>query len=164
MSFLLQHFELVVFLVLLALGYTIGRMREQRHYRSIRRRERELAGVLVFAVRFPPDSRTPRECMLVTGSVVVSSDYFKTFVAGLRTLVGGRMAAYESLLDRARREAVLRMKADAVRHGANLILNVKVESTNVGGGFRGGVPAMEVFAYGTALKPPPAPREAPRAA
>jgi uncharacterized protein YbjQ (UPF0145 family) len=163
MSLFLEYFELVLFLVLLALGYTIGRMKEQRHYQSIRRRERELAGVLAFAVRFPPDPNSPRECVLVTGSVVVSSDYFKQFVAGLRTLIGGRMASYESLLDRARREAVLRMKADAARHGANMILNVKVESTNVGGGFRGGVPAMEVFAYGTALKNAPDRREAPRA-
>jgi uncharacterized protein YbjQ (UPF0145 family) len=138
-------------------------VKEQRHYQSIRRRERELARVLAFATRFPPDPGAPRECVLVTGSVVVASDYFKQFVTGLRTLIGGRMAAYESLLDRARREAVLRMKADAVRHGCNLILNVKLESTNVGGGMRGGLPAMEVFAYGTALKPALGPREAPRA-
>jgi len=164
MQALLDYFDLLLFVALLAAGYSVGRMKERRHYRSIRRRERELAGVLAFAIRFPPDPQSPRECALVTGSVVVSSDYFKTFVASLRTLVGGRMSAYESLLDRARREAVLRMKADAARHGANLILNVKIESTNVGGGMRGGLPAMEVFAYGTALKPAPAPREAPRAA
>ena len=156
-----EYFDLLLFVVLLALGYSVGRAREMRHFQSIRRRERELAGVLAFAIRFPPDPNTPRDCVLVTGSVVVGSDYFKQFVAGLRTLIGGRMAAYETLLDRARREAMLRMKADAARHGASLILNVKVESTNVGGGMRGGVPAMEVFAYGTALKPP---REAPRAA
>jgi uncharacterized protein YbjQ (UPF0145 family) len=164
MQLVLEYFELILFVVLLALGYSVGRVREKRHYRSIRRREAELAGVLAFGIRFPPDPNTPRDCVLVTGSVVVSSDYFKQFVAGLRTLIGGRMAAYETLLDRARREAVLRMKADAVRHGASLILNVKLESTNVGGGMRGGVPAMEVFAYGTALKPAPGPREAPRAA
>jgi uncharacterized protein YbjQ (UPF0145 family) len=63
------------------------------------------------------------------------------------------MSAYESLLDRARREALLRMKQEALRQGCKLILNVKVESTNVTGGFRGGLPAIEVFAYGTALKP-----------
>lgn len=161
MGLFLEYFELVLFVVLLALGYSVGRVKERRHYRSIRRRERELAGVLAFGIRFPPDPNTPRECVLVTGSVVVGSDYFKQFVAGLRMLLGGRLTSYETLLDRARREAMLRMKADAVRHGANLILNVKIESTNVGGGMRGGVPAMEVFAYGTALKPP---REAPRAA
>lgn len=163
MELFFEYFDFLLFVVLLALGYSIGRLKERRHYQSIRRRERELAKVLAFGIRFPPDPNTPRECVLVTGSVVVSSDYFKQFVAGLRTLIGGRMASYETLLDRARREAVLRMKAEAARHGASLILNVKVESTNVGGGMRGGVPAMEVFAYGTALKPAPAQREAPRA-
>jgi uncharacterized protein YbjQ (UPF0145 family) len=124
MGLLLEYFELILFVVLLALGYSVGRVREKRHFQSIRRRERELAGVLAFGIRFPPDPKTPRECVLVTGSVVVSSDYFKQFVAGLRTLIGGRMAAYETLLDRARREAMLRMKADAA-HGASLILNVR---------------------------------------
>jgi uncharacterized protein YbjQ (UPF0145 family) len=46
----------------------------------------------------------------VSGSVVVSVDYFKRFLAGLRTLVGGRVTSYETLLDRARREAILRCK------------------------------------------------------
>jgi len=164
MDLILEYFDFLLFLVLLALGYFVGRMNEQRHYLSIRRRERQLANVLAFAARFPPDPHTPRECVLVTGSVVVSSDYFKQFVTGLRTLIGGRMRAYESLLDRARREAMLRMKADASRHGCRLIFNVKVESTNVGGGMRGGTAAMEVLAYGTALKSLPDRSEAPRAA
>jgi uncharacterized protein YbjQ (UPF0145 family) len=112
-------------------------------------------------VRFPPDIVTPQDCRLVTGSVVIGSDYFKQFVAGLRTLIGGRLSSYESLLDRARREATLRMKEEAQRFGSTLVINVKVESTTVSGGMRKGLPAMEVMAYGTALKPvaPAAPRQ-----
>ncbi|MFT6733724.1 MAG: hypothetical protein ACJAS9_001914 [Polaribacter sp.] len=37
-------------------------------------------------------------------------DYFKRFLAGLRNIFGGRVVTYESLVDRARREAILRMK------------------------------------------------------
>ncbi|HEU0204156.1 MAG TPA: YbjQ family protein [Burkholderiaceae bacterium] len=151
MAWLADWLDIILTVGLLALGYFVGRFNEQRHYRSIRTRERALANVMAFAIRFPPDPHTPQRCVLVTGSVVISSDYFKRFVAGLRNLVGGRMSAYESLLDRARREAVLRMKQEALRQGCKLILNVKVESTNVTGGFRGGLPAIEVLAYGTAL-------------
>ena len=159
----MESIQWLVFLALLALGYVVGRWKERAHYRSIREREARYAGVLAFAVRYPPDVVTPQDCRLVTGSVVISSDYFKQFVAGLRTLVGGRLSSYESLLDRARREATLRMKEQAQRFGSSLIVNVKVETTTVSGGARKGLPAMEVMAYGTALKPavasahPPAP-------
>ena len=84
-------------------------------------------------MRYPPDVVTPQDCRLVTGSVVISSDYFKQFVAGLRTLIGGRLSSYESLLDRARREATLRMKQEAKRFGSTLVINVKIESTTVSG-------------------------------
>ena len=153
MDLVLEFFEWIVFLCLLALGYAVGRVTERRHYASIREREQRYSDVLSFATRYVPDAVTPQHCRLVCGSVVVGSDYFKQFVAGLRTLIGGRLAAYESLLDRARREAVLRMKQQAVEFGSRLIMNVKVESTTVSGGTRGGLPAVEVFAYGTALKP-----------
>jgi len=143
----------IIFLVLLALGYFVGRWQEHRHYHSIRAREAKYANILAFAVRYPPDVVTPQECRLVAGSVVISSDYFKQFVAGLRTLIGGRLTSYESLLDRARREATLRMKEQAQRYGSTLVVNVKLESTTVSGGARKGLPAMEVMAYGTALKP-----------
>ena len=82
--------------------------------RPIREREQALRDVLAFAIRFPPDPVTLQECRLVCGCVVVSSDYFKQFVSGLRNLVGGRFRGFETLLDRARREAILRMHADAL--------------------------------------------------
>lgn len=145
--------QIIIFLVLLALGYFVGRWKERAHYQSIREREAQYANVLAFAVRYPPDVVTPQDCQLVSGSVVISSDYFKQFVAGLRTLIGGRLTSYESLLDRARREATLRMKAQAREFGSTLVVNVKVETTTVSGGARKGLPAMEVMAYGTALKP-----------
>lgn len=152
MKFIAQYFDLIVFFVLLALGYSVGRWNELRHFHSLRTRERLYARVLTFSAKTPPDVVTAQDCMLVAGGVVVSSDYFKQFAGTLRSFVGGRMAVYETLLDRARREAILRMKEQAMRRGYRLIVNVKIESTNIGG-VRGGVPAMEVFAYGTALKP-----------
>ena len=149
----MEFLQWIIFLALLALGYFAGRWNERRHYASIREREARYANILTFAVRYPPDVVTPQDCTLVYGSVVVSSDYFKQFVAGLRTLIGRRLTSYESLLDRARREAMLRMKEEAARFGSTLVVNVKVESTTVSGGARKGLPAMEVMAYGTALKP-----------
>ena len=47
---------------------------------------------------------------LVQGSAVISIDYFKRMLAALRNIVGGEVKSYETLVDRARREATLRMK------------------------------------------------------
>jgi uncharacterized protein YbjQ (UPF0145 family) len=153
MEWLFDYFELALFLFLLALGFFAGRFLEARHYRSIRKREKSLAKVLTFASRFPPNMVEQQECRLVTGCVVISSDYFKQFVAGLRNLVGGRFRGYETLLDRARREAILRMKEDARRNGYSLIVNVRLENTSISGGRQGAMPSFELFAYGTALRP-----------
>jgi uncharacterized protein YbjQ (UPF0145 family) len=142
--------ELAIFLGLLATGYVVGRVIEQRHYASIRLRERRLRDVLAFPMRFAPDSATPQQAFLVHGTVVVSADYFKSFVAGLRNLVGGRFRSYETLLERARREAVLRLKEEARARGARLVVCVRFETTSIA---RGWAPAIEVLAYGTALIP-----------
>jgi uncharacterized protein YbjQ (UPF0145 family) len=142
--------ELGVFVALLVVGYFAGTMIERQHYASIRKREQEYRDVLAFMVRFPFDRTTRQRAFLVHGTVVVSADYFKTFVASLRNLFGGRMRAYETLMERARREALLRLKADARRHGAKLVISVRFETTTIASGWAA---AMEVFAYGTALVP-----------
>lgn len=119
----LDLFEWILFLVLLATGFFVGRFLERQHYASIREREKLYAPVLAFGARFPPDMKTPQDARLVCGCVVISSDYFKKFVLGLRNFIGGRSRGYETLLDRGRREATLRMKMEARRMGAKLVVN-----------------------------------------
>ena len=94
---MLDLIEFGLFVTLLIVGFFAGTIVEKRHYASIRKREREYADVLAFTVRFPPDRVTPQRAFLVHGTVVISSDYFKTFVAGLRNLFGGRLRTYETL-------------------------------------------------------------------
>ena len=65
------------------------------------------------------------------------------------------MNAYESLVERARREAVLRMKADAQRQGLDMIFNVKLETASITKGAKGQIGAVEVLAYGTGLSRTP---------
>jgi len=154
MEALFDFFELIVGGVLAAAGFVAGRWIERRHYASIRRREGELADILVFATRFAPPSLRAPATALVTGSVVISDDYFKSLVAGLHNFFGGRVRSYESLLDRARREAVLRMKAEARRAGAGMIVNVKFQTFAIPGRQPGSMKAVELLAYGTALTTP----------
>ncbi len=143
----------LVFLGLLLLGYVSGRYLEYRHFESIREREAALSRLLVLPVRYPAEQHAQHSSALVTGSVVISVDYFKTVVAGLRNIFGGRVGGYESLLDRARREATLRMQEEAQRLGAEIIYNVKYETSRIGENDRKGLGSVEVLAYGTAMIP-----------
>jgi len=143
--------QLIIFVVLMVLGYTFGRLAETRHFKSIRKRERRLQNILIFSTRYCPPDSMPESTTLVTGSVVVSVDYFKRFVASLRNLFGGPVTSYESLLERARREALLRMKEAAKAQGADMIINVKTETSPISQGIQNSMGCVEVIAYGTAL-------------
>ncbi|MEN8803303.1 MAG: heavy metal-binding domain-containing protein [Thiogranum sp.] len=148
-------YELGILLILLAVGYIFGRIAEQRHYRSIIRRETAFQRIPVFATRHLPDDLEPGvRTNLVMGSVVISVDYFKRFLAGLRMLVGGRMNSYESLIDRARREAVLRLQDEARHKGGNMVFNIKFETASISKGAKNTVGSIEVLAYGTVVIPP----------
>ena len=134
--------------VLVVVGYLAGRGIELRHYASIRKREAALQHVVALSTRFVPAGVSVDETQLVTGSVVVSSDYFKSFVGGIRNLIGGRFRGYETLLERARREAMLRMKQEALLCGSTLVVAVRFHTTRVAAST---TPSVEVMAYGTAV-------------
>jgi uncharacterized protein YbjQ (UPF0145 family) len=143
--------DLIVIVILLALGYAFGRAAELRHFKLIQKREKLLQSIPAIATKIPDSSLQPRQVQLVSGNVVISVDYFKRFIAGLRNLIGGRVTSYESLLDRARREAILRMKEEAKALGANLVFNVKFETASISKGTKNQIGSVEVLAYGTAF-------------
>ncbi|MCW8949109.1 MAG: YbjQ family protein [Sedimenticola sp.] len=146
-------FELIIFLVLMTLGYLVGQYAEKRHYKSIIERERKLKDLHTVASRFPPPGKRHEQC-LVMGNTVISVDYFKRFIASLRNLFGGRITSYETLLDRARRESLLRMKEQAQEMGAEYVFNVKYETSSISKGQKNTIGSVEVLAYGTALMRP----------
>jgi uncharacterized protein YbjQ (UPF0145 family) len=90
---------------------------------------------------------------LVDGSVVISVDYFKRFMANLKNIFGGRVTSYESLLDRARREAILRLKEKAHQQGSKMIINLKLETASISQGRGNTIGSVEVLAYATAFFP-----------
>jgi uncharacterized protein YbjQ (UPF0145 family) len=145
--------EILIFLTLLILGYVFGQLAERRHFKSIIAREKETLSMPVMTLKTVPSQITHCNTQLVSGNVVISIDFFKKFVAGLRALIGGRMRSYESLLDRARREAILRMKQDALQLGAKMIVNVRIETASISknSSRREAVGSVEVVAYGTAI-------------
>ena len=146
-----MSFELWYVLVLLVAAYLIGSYNERRHYRSIIKREEQLNVLPAVSLRTPPVGNF--EQALVLGNVTISVDYFKRFLAALHAFFGGRVTSYETLLDRARREALLRMKQEAKALDAELIMDVRYETCSIYKGKRKSVGSVEILAYGTALIP-----------
>jgi len=143
--------QLIYVAVFVTLGYFFGRRAEKKHFKSLIEREEQMNKLPAMASRMPPQDGKYDQ-ILVSGNVVIANDYFKTFVAGLRNFFGGKISTYESLLDRARREALLRMKEEADRLGAELVFNVKYETSNISGQGSKKPPIIEAHAYGTALR------------
>jgi uncharacterized protein YbjQ (UPF0145 family) len=147
--------QLGVFLFLLVIGLVFGRIAERNHFRRLEASERQLERILVFNEKTPPAGFACRRSELVTGSVVIGEDYFKRIAAALKSFVGGRLTAYESLMDRGRREAIVRMKLDAARLGATMVFNVRFETAGLSEthGQKQTPFSAEFLAYGTALVP-----------
>ncbi|MCK5809841.1 MAG: heavy metal-binding domain-containing protein [Cocleimonas sp.] len=147
-------YQLIFILILLVVTYFIGTYLEKKHYTSIVERERKFNQLPAIAIKTPPSEGNFQQ-QLVLGSVTISVDYFKRFLAALHNFFGGRVTSYETLLDRARREALLRMKESAAEQNATLVLNIKYETASIYKGSGKSVGSVEVLAYGTAMIPEP---------
>lgn len=137
---------------LLFVGLVVGGAVESAHFRRLARQEQALSHILVSALKRLPDNWHVSEPVLVAGEVVIATDYFKVFAATLRSLIGGRVRSYETLVERARREAIVRMLRQAQAADCNLIWNVRIETSTIQGKQQGKSGGIEVLAYGTAMK------------
>jgi uncharacterized protein YbjQ (UPF0145 family) len=140
--------------LMVVMGYAVGKTVEVRHLKSLAAREAETSGIMLSDVKTPQTVDGVR-AELVIGEAVIGADYFKLFAAGLRRLVGGEIRSFQTLMGRARREAILRMKEDAIRLGAVEICNIRVDTSNVlalRNNNKSGA-AAEAVAYGTAIIP-----------
>jgi len=131
----------------LLLIWGIGAWGERRHMRAILAREAQFRGFPVSNLRRAPEGA--RDAFLVSGSVVLSADAWKTMLAGFRKIFGGRFRSIEPVLERARREAILRLLEDARSRGADAVHNVRLETANLSSTQS---LMIEVIAYGTAVK------------
>ena len=122
----------------LFVGWLVGHLSETKHERSLAAREEALKDVETTDLRNPPGfAGAEGPCSLVSGEAVVASDTFKTWVFGLKNIVGGESKTFTRLFDRARREALLRMKERARELGCNAVCNVRFDSADIGGNAAG---------------------------
>jgi len=149
-------FGLIVYVAipvgLILLGYFAGRSAENTHLRALDRKEKEFVDIQMSAVKTVPADWRVVDARLVTGCAVIALDYFKVFAGNLRNMFGGRMKGYETLVERGRREAIVRMLAEARSAGAHAVWNVRIETATISGGNQQKPGGVEVIAYGTALR------------
>ena len=91
-----------------------------------------------------PGYRVVRSLGLVRGIVVRSRSVFGTIGAGLQTLVGGDITLYTEMCEKTREDAFERMLQHARESGADAIIGVRYDATEIMQG------VTEVLCYGTA--------------
>jgi len=148
--FVIVIYGLPVFLAIM--GFVVGGHLERAHFKSIRERELKFENYPAVPTASIDSTLQVADAQLVSASVVVSLDYFKRILAAFRNVFGGRVRSYESLLDRAKREAILRMKEQFPE--AHLIVNLRINTSQIGStqGRNKGLGAVEVLAMGTAVR------------
>ena len=92
-----------------------------------------------------PGYRVSRNLGLVRGITVRSRSIFGTLGASLQTVVGGNITLFESMCEKTREQALDLMMEHAAQRGANAVLGVRYDATEVMQG------VTEVIAYGTAV-------------
>lgn len=92
-----------------------------------------------------PSKNIVKNLGLVRGIIVRSRSIFGSIGAGLQTLVGGNITIYTELCEKTRADSFMQMCYHAEQLGANAIIGVRYESTEIMSG------VTEVICYGTAV-------------
>ena len=92
-----------------------------------------------------PGHTVKRNLGIVRGIIVRSRSVVGSFAAGLQTLVGGNITIWSELCEQTREEAFVSMMQHAQQAGANGIIGMRYDATEISQG------VTEVLAYGTAV-------------
>ena len=92
-----------------------------------------------------PGYRVKKNLGVVRGIVVRSRSFIGNIGASLQTIVGGNITVYTSLCERARSDAFQLMLTHAGELGANAVVGVRYDATEIGAGI------TEVLCYGAAV-------------
>ncbi len=149
----MEFLGLLITPVMLIGAWISGGILERRHLKGLLLLESGSRGVLAVTIEDLPPNWHVESGELVMGNVVISQDYFKRFAASIKGIFGGNIRVFESLLERARREALVRMKGVAHARGYNTIINVRIETVRLASSRRDGkgTAGVEILAFGTAI-------------
>ncbi len=126
--------QLLPFIILLALGIFIGGRREKKHLRNITERLARFQSFQITNLKTFPDAKLSElPPKMYVAETVIACDYFKLIASGFRNLFGGEVKSFETLQQRAKQEAMLRIIEQAHAAGYNAICNLRFETADIGG-------------------------------
>ncbi len=102
--------------------------------------------MIITTIETVPGQEISSSLGIVRGSTVRARNFGRDIFAGLKNIVGGEITEYTKLQAQSREEALTRMIDDAVRLGADAVVNVRFTTSTIMQG------ASEILAYGTAVK------------
>ncbi len=142
---------LLFLLLLLISSFFVGRFIEARHFSELLRREEKLKSLRARTTG-KKEHFSLNQGELVFAGVVVGQSYFKSLWAFISDLIGGRVYAYETLLERGRREALLRVKEIGQQKNAKELVNVRFETSAIAVSENNNPSgAIEIFCYATLI-------------
>ena len=149
----MEYLSLLITPVMLLGAWLSGGILERRHLKGLLLLESGSRGILAVTIEDLPPDWDVESCELVMGNVVISQDYFKRVMASIKGIFGGNIPVLEPLLERARREALIRMKGVAHARGFDTIVNVRIETATLASARRDGkgTAGVEILAFGTAI-------------
>jgi uncharacterized protein YbjQ (UPF0145 family) len=152
MELLLFLMLVVIPMLMLAFSGFVGKWNEKRHLKSLAEREARYAGIFVTDLKRLPGNWKPVRGEMVVGHMVLGNDRFNRFLGLLINITGGNIQPFERLLDRARREAIVRMLEQAHALRADVIWNVRINTTMIDPDEKNKTgKAIEALAWGTAM-------------
>ncbi|WP_424357154.1 heavy metal-binding domain-containing protein [Methanocella sp. MCL-LM] len=101
--------------------------------------------IIVVSTPYVPGYKITKVYGFTWGLIVRSRGIGGNVVAGLRTIFGGEIHEYTQLLNQSRQNALDRMKQHAIELGANAVISVGFDSSEIGQNM------SEVLAFGTAV-------------
>ena len=99
----------------------------------------------------PPKPIT--SCGLVMANISVGTSWWQTMIGGFHGIIGGNITLFDRVLNYGRKEALQRLREQALQQGWDNVINVRLETSRiVSSSNQGKSSAFEILAYGTGVK------------
>lgn len=99
----------------------------------------------------PPKPIT--SCGLVMANISVGTSWWQTMIGRLHSIIGGNITLFDRVLNYGRKEALQRLREQALQQGWDNVINVRLETSRiVSSSNNGRSSAFEILAYGTGIK------------
>ncbi len=92
-------------------------------------------------------------CGLVMANISVGTSWWQTMIGRLHGIIGGNITMFDRVLNYGRKEALQRLREQALQQGWDNVINVRLETSRiVSSSNQGKSSAFEILAYGTGIK------------